>query len=51
MIAWMLCEDIKNVEISNTLDTKQLKGLLDCEELDRYCIIDHEHDRSYIISI
>lgn len=49
MIAWLLDTDINDVHIENTLDTKQIKSILKCEELDKHCVIDYENNRSYII--
>lgn len=49
MIAWLLDKDIKTISIENTLNTKQIKDILGCKELDVHCVIDSDRDRSYII--
>lgn len=49
MLAWLLSDDIKEINIENNLDTKQIKKILNCKELDKHCVIDYKNDRSYII--
>ena len=49
MLAWLLSDDIKEINLENNLDTKQIKKILNCKELDKHCVIDYNNDRSYII--